>query len=159
MQLLLTNGLNQQNSKVGKSASKSGVSHSSQYPRAAALCIDEVEDDISIDHLITSASMTGRPIPDFENLDFMIASGLRKILTGTVKKQVTTAEGKVQSREEITYGQTDCFDDLRLLQQLVATMKLSWTSEIYRMFNFRKDNIQAFDTKWTEVLTDPLATY
>ena len=44
---------------------KSEVCHSSQYPRAAVLYK-------SIDDLITSASVTGRPIPDFENLDFKI---------------------------------------------------------------------------------------
>ena len=44
---------------------KSEVCHSSQHPRAAVL-------SKSIDDLITSASVTGRPIPDFENLDFKI---------------------------------------------------------------------------------------
>ena len=61
---------------------KSEVSHSSQYPRAAVL-------SKSIDDLITSASVTGRPIRDFENLDFKNASGLWKILTGNFKNQVT----------------------------------------------------------------------
>ena len=51
----------------------------------------------SIDELIASASLARRPTPDFENLDFQIASGLRQILTGNAKKQVTTAEGKAQS--------------------------------------------------------------
>ena len=65
---------------------KSGVSRSSKYPRAAVLwtCVDE--DAKSIDDLITSASIPGRPILDFENLDFKIASGLRKILTRNFKK-------------------------------------------------------------------------
>ena len=56
----------------------------------------EVEDAKSIDELITSTSITRKPMPDFENLDFKIASGLKKIRTGTVKKPVTTAEGKAQ---------------------------------------------------------------
>ena len=33
------------------------------------LWIGEVEDADSIDDLITSASISGRPIPDFEGLD------------------------------------------------------------------------------------------
>ena len=41
------------------------------------LWIGEVEDAGSIDDLITSASEIGRPIPDFENLDFKSASALR----------------------------------------------------------------------------------
>ena len=42
--------------------------------------IGEVEDVQSIDDLITSASVTSRPILDFENLHFKIACGLGKIL-------------------------------------------------------------------------------
>ena len=57
------------------------------------LWICEVEDAQNIDDLITSASATEDPIPDFGNLDFKIASGLRNILTRNFKKQVTTAEG------------------------------------------------------------------
>ena len=53
------------------------------------LWIGEVEDAKCIDDLITSASTTGDPIPDFEILDFKIASGLREILTRKFKKQVT----------------------------------------------------------------------
>ena len=66
--LVLTNGLNQQKSEVGRS--KGEVSQSSQYPRAAMLFIGDVEDAKNIDDVINSASVTGRPIPDYENLDF-----------------------------------------------------------------------------------------
>ena len=69
----------------------------------------------SIEVRITSASAPADPILDFENLDFKIASGLKKILTGNVKKQVTTAKGKAQSEKRLAYRQTDCLNDLRLL--------------------------------------------
>ena len=98
-ELLLTKSFNRQNLEVGK----------------AMRWIGEVEDAKSTDDLITPAFITGRSIPDFENLEIKIASGLGKILTGHFKKQVTTAEGK-GIREEISYGLTDCLDDLRLLQ-------------------------------------------
>ena len=97
-QFVVTNGLNQQNSEVGKISFKSEVSHSSKYRGAAVLWIGEVEDVQSIDELI-SASVTGTPPLDFKNLDLKIASGLRKILTGNFKKQVTKAEGKAQSEK------------------------------------------------------------
>ena len=95
MQFLLANGLNKQNSEVGKISFKGEVCLSSQYPRAAMLWIGEVEDAESIDELSTSASIIGSPMPDFENLHFKIAGGLRKSPAGNLKKQVTTAEGKV----------------------------------------------------------------
>ena len=49
---------------------------SSQYPRAAIWWTGELEDAKSVHELITSAPITRKPIPDFENLDFKIASGL-----------------------------------------------------------------------------------
>ena len=64
----------------------------------------EVDDAKSIDDLITSASTTGKSIPDFENLDFNIARRARKILTGNFKKHVTTAEGKAQSEKRPRMG-------------------------------------------------------
>ena len=68
------------------------------------LWVGEVEDATSIDNLIPSASTTGKPIPDFENHDFKIASGLKKIRTGNFTKQVTTAEGKAQSEKRSFTG-------------------------------------------------------
>ena len=50
-----------------KSRFKTEASHSAQYPRAAMLWIGEIEDAQSMDELITSASLTGGPILDFEN--------------------------------------------------------------------------------------------
>ena len=57
-----------------------------------------------IDDRITSASFLADPILDFENLDFKIASGLKKIPPGNFKKQVTTAEGKAQSEKRSLTG-------------------------------------------------------
>ena len=73
-------GLNQQNSEVGIISFKIEVSHSSQHSRAAILYgLVRCRMALSMDELTTSASITGDPIPDFENLDFKIASGLGKI--------------------------------------------------------------------------------
>ena len=78
------------------------------------------------DDLITSASVTGDPIPYFENLGFKIASGLTKILTGSFKKQVTTAEGKAQSEKRSLTGRQ------------IARM-------IHNFFNSRGDNEAILD--------------
>ena len=80
---------------------KREVSHSSQYSRAAMPRIGEVEDVSGIDDLVTSASTTGRPIPDFEDLEFKIASGLRKIFTGIFKKPCLQCRQKRSTRGEI----------------------------------------------------------
>ena len=61
--------------------------------------------------------------------------------------------------EAITYGHTDCLNDPRLLQNSVATMKPSWTSEINRKFNKRTTSFKPSTQKWDEVspaVTDKL---
>ena len=112
----------------------------------------EVEDAKSIDDHITSASVSGKPIPDFENLDFKIATGLRKILTGNFKKQVTTAGGKAQAEKRSLTGK-------QIAGMLYDCFKKSWRQEAildFRDFSkvqLKSDNVQAFDTKWDEVLS------
>ena len=71
-QLVLTTGLNQQNSDVGNLTSKAKSLILQTNPRDAMRRTGEVEDAEGIDELITSASITGRPIPDCDNLDFKI---------------------------------------------------------------------------------------
>ena len=136
------------------------VSHSSQYPRTAVLWIGEVEGAESIDDLITSAPFTGEPIMDFENHDFKIAGGLRKILTGNFEKQVTTAEGKAQSRKLLTDGQTNAW-------MIYDVFKISGNDEAIldsrevkrpRTTTFRSST-QSWTKKYQQSLTDLLTTY
>ena len=77
------------------------------------------------DDLITSASRTGIPIPDFENLDFKIASGLMGIQTGNFNKHKSP-----QPKEKFSQRRDHLQAD-RLLgisttsSKLVATMEPS----------------------------------
>ena len=63
------------------------------------LWIGEVADAKSTDDLISSASISGKAIPDLKNHDFKTASELRTTVTGNLEKQGTTVEGKAQSEE------------------------------------------------------------
>ena len=130
----------------------SEVSHSSQFPRHAMLWIGEVEDAESVDDLISSASFTGKSILDFENLDFKIASGLRKIVRGNLKKQVTTVEGKAQSEKS-------SLTDRQIAWMIYDLFEISGNNEAILDFRhltkkqLKSDNVQAFDAKWDEVLS------
>ena len=88
-------------------------------------------------------------------------SGLVKILTGSFMKQVTTAEGKDQSEMKITYRRRQIARMIcGFFQKSLATMKPSWASEVWSEVQLKNDNVQAFDSKWDEVLsavTDRLA--
>ena len=152
--LLLANGFTQQNSEVGKSASKtkSLILRNSAEPLCCGLA--EVEAAESIDDLSTSASTTR--IPD---------SGLRAILisrlqagfredpwTGNFRKQVTTAEGKTQSLKRSFTGRQTAW-------MIYEFFKISGDNEAILDFrdlskvHLKNDNVQAFDTKWDKILS------
>ena len=59
----------------------------------------------------------GTQVPDFEDLDFKIASELRKFLTVNYLKASCHSRKKSSVDEAITVtGQTTCSNDLRVLQ-------------------------------------------
>ena len=78
--------------------------HSSQYPRDAVQWIDDVEDAKGVDDLFISASPSRKPMMEFENLDFKVASGLRTNRARNFMKQINTAEGKAQSEKRSLMG-------------------------------------------------------
>ena len=91
----------------------------------------------SIKELETSASMAGKPVPGFKKLEFKIASGLKRILTGSFKKQVST------TGVEIAHGQTDRLKDLRLSGCNEEILDFRDPSKL----QLDNDNLQAFNTK------------
>ena len=140
---------------------KSEVSHSWQNSRAAMLRIGEVEETKSIDELITSASVTGDPILDFENVDVIICKRAQE--NPNRKLQETSHHSRRQSSigEKITCKQAGCLGDLRLLQHYWR----QWGHLDFRDLSkaqLKSDNVQTFDTKWDEVrsaVTDRLTAY
>ena len=70
-----------------KMSFRSDVSQSSQHPEPLWYGLLQLRMLKRTDDPISSAS-TGTPTPNFQNLGFKIASGLRKIFTGSFMKQV-----------------------------------------------------------------------
>ena len=122
------------------------VSHSSQHPRATMLWIGQVEGAESVGDPSTLAFTTGRPIPDFENLDFKIASGLTKILKN-FKKQITTAERKAQSEKRSLTG--------RQIACMICDFhnEAIWDFRDLSKVQLNNDNVQPFNSKWDEALS------
>ena len=108
--------------------------------------MSEVEDAKSIDDLIASASMAGKPILDFENLDFKIASGVTKIQTWNFKKQVTTAEKRSLTDRHSAWMIYDFFTTGGDSEAILDFRDLSKVP-------VNNHNVQVFDTKWDEVLS------
>ena len=113
------------------------------------LFIGEVWDAKSIAELIFSASITGDSIPDFENLGFKIASG---ILTRNTKKQITTAKGQAPSEKRSLTGRQIArmiYDFFKISGDNDAILDFRSSSKV----QVKNNSIQAFDTKWDEVLS------
>ena len=68
------------------------------------LSIGEVEETTRIDDLITSTSITRTPILDFENLDFKIASGLRKNPHKNLQKRSAQQKANLNQQERSLSG-------------------------------------------------------
>ena len=98
---------------------RSEVSHSSQYP------ICEVEDAKSIDDLITSASKAG---------DFQDCKRAQENPDEKLKETSHHCPREGSIREQITYSEHIAWMVYDFFKS-VATMKPSWTSDIYRKFN------------------------
>ena len=85
--------------------------------RAAMLWIGEVEDAKSVDHFITSASTTGEPFQDFENLDVKIASGL--------SERKAQSEKRSLAGRQITWIIDDFFKKVATLKPISDFRNLS----------------------------------
>ena len=78
--------------------------------------IKEVEIAKSIDELMTSRSIVERTdFPDFDMLDAMIASALKKLLNTQIhfRKRVSVEEQRAQTYDRFLRGRQNCLHDLR----------------------------------------------
>ena len=83
------------NFKAGKSTSELKFVYETADPQITMLWIKEVEIAKSTDELVTSRSITGQhQFPDFEMLDAMIATALKKLINmqPTFRKRVSVEE-------------------------------------------------------------------
>ena len=76
--------------------------------------IKEVEIVKSMDDLLTSRSITGRTdYPDYDMLDAMIASALKKLLTSVhFQIRVGVEEQRAQKYDRFLRGEANCTHDL-----------------------------------------------
>ena len=144
---LVTSGLNRLNSEVGKTL-KSEVYHSSPDPSDALLWMGQVEDgqmfcDLSIICRNTSARLRGSCLQNRKRTQEMPKGELLKASCHSRKK------GSVD--EAITHGQTTCSNDLRVLQNRWRQGS-HFGREISKVQK-KNGSLQAFDTKWDEVLS------
>ena len=85
--------------------------------QSGMLWIKEVEIAKSIDEHVSSRSITGQPnFPEFDMLDAIIASALKKLLNSHVRfrKRASVEGQRAQKIRQMLTRKTDCVHDLRV---------------------------------------------
>ena len=83
------------------------VCSKAKNPTRALQWIKEIETAKSLDDLITQKSLTGKDVPDYEELDLMMASALKRCYEKQAhfRKKISVEEQRAQKRE------TNCLFD------------------------------------------------
>ena len=107
--------------------------------------IKEVETEKSIDDLITSRSITGRTdFSDYDMLDAMIASALKKLLALVhFRRRVRVEEQRAQKHDRFLLGRQIAYT---ICEHFRATRAVQGSSELFHI-RLQNDDVQDF-TRW-----------
>ena len=131
---------------------KAGVCTCSQLPTEAMQWIKEVEIVDSVDDVISSSSIRGIQMPNFEVLDAKIASALNKIIHNShFKIIISLEEQKAQKEDRFLRGRQIAY---LIYEQFRVTGTDSSVENYTDLFTIalRNDDIQEFDSKWDGIL-------
>ena len=133
---------------------KTEVCSKTADPHLTMQWIKEVKKAKSIDELMTSRSIVGRTdFPDYDMLDAMIASTLKKVLDRHVRflRRVSVEEQLAQKYDRFLRGRqiaSVIYEHLRATRAYEAVQGLS---DLYNI-RLQNDNIQDFDVRWDQAL-------
>ena len=131
---------------------KTEVCTCSQFLMEAMLWIKEVEMVESVDDLMSSSSIRGIQMPNFEVLDARIASALNRIIHNSQFKRRISPEGqKAQKEDRFLRGRQIAY----LIYEYFRVTGANDSVENYADFftiGLRNDENQEFDSKWDGIL-------
>ena len=114
------------------------------------LWIKQVEIDKSIDQLVTSRSITGKPkLPDFDMLDAMIASALKKLINmqSNFRKRVSVEEQRAQNSDRFLRGRQIAYMICKYFRATGDYEKVQGLADMFTM-TLQNDDVQDFDVRW-----------
>ena len=131
---------------------KTEVCTCSQFPTEALHLIKEVEMVDSVDDLMSSSSVRGIPMPNFEVLDAKIASALNRIIHNTqFKRRVSLEEQKVQKEDRFLRERQIEYLIYEYFRVTGANDSVENYADLFTI-GLRNDDIQEFDSKWDGML-------
>ena len=131
---------------------KTEVSTCSQFPTEAMLWIKEVEMVDSVDDRISSLSVRGIRMPDFEVLDAKIASALNRIIHNShLKRRVSLEEQKAPKEDRFLRGRQIAYLIYEYFWVTGANDSVENYADLFTIA-LRNYDIQEFDSKWDGIL-------
>ena len=131
---------------------KTEVCICSQFPTEAMHWIKEVEIVDPVDDLMSSSSVGGIRMPDFEVLDARSASALNRIIHDShFKRRVSLEEQKAQKKDRFLRGR-------QIVHFIYDYFRVTGTNDSVENYTdlftivLRNDDIQEFDSKWDGIL-------
>ena len=131
---------------------KTGVCSCSQFLTEAMLWTKEVELVDSVDDLMSSSSIRGIQMPNFEVLDARIASALNRIILHThFKRRISLEEQKAQKQDRFLRGRQIAYLICEYFWVTGASDSVENYADLFTIV-LRNDDIQEFDSKWDGIL-------
>ena len=127
---------------------KTEVCTCSQFPAEAMLWIKEVEMVDSVDDSMSSSSMRGIQMPNFEVLDARIASALNRIIDNShFKRRISLEEQKTKKQDPFLRGRQIAYLIYEYFRVTRANDSVENYADLFTI-GLRNDDIQEFDSKW-----------
>ena len=120
-------------------------------PQITMHWIKEVEIAKSIDELMTSRPVVRRDFTDFDMLDAMIASGLKKLLTSVHKKRASIEEQRAQKHDRFLRGRQVAYLFYEYFSATGAYEAVQGHKDLFTL-KLQSDDVQDFDVRWDQAL-------
>ena len=119
----------------------------SQFPTEAILWVKEVETVDSVDDLMSSSSIRGIQMPNFDVLDARIASALNRIIHNShFKRRISLEEQKAQKQDRFLRGRQIAYLIDDYFRVTGANDSVENYADLFTI-SLRNDDIQEFDSK------------
>ena len=127
---------------------KTEVCTCSQFPTEAMHWIKEVEMVDSVDDLMSSSSIGGIQMPNFEVFDARIASALNRIIHNShFKRRISLEEQKAQKQDRFLRGRQIAYLIYEYFRVTGANDSIENYAGLFTV-GLPNDDIQEFDSKW-----------
>ena len=123
-------------------------------PQITMHWIKEVEIAKSIGELVTSRSIVERTdFPDFNMLDAMIASALKKLLNTQIhfRKRVSVEEHRAQKHDRFLRGRQIAYMIYEYFRATGAHEAVQGLSDLF-IVSLQNDDVQDFDVRWDHAI-------